>query len=100
SIRLRSKGGFFNEPYFRGIAQHAGELERLVQSDTDPPGWLDTQALVHCVRQSALGIGNDRIQMDRPNVTLARLKWPAFRFGAGAGAAEVMEESERLAAVG
>jgi asparagine synthase (glutamine-hydrolysing) len=80
SIRLRSKAGFFNEPYFRGLARHAAELEAVVRSaGSAAPDWLDAETLVHCVRQSALGIGNDRIQMDRLNVTLSWLKWLALR---------------------
>jgi asparagine synthase (glutamine-hydrolysing) len=76
AIRLRNKAGFFNEPYFRGITLHAAELERMLRSaDSRMPDWLNTEVLVHCIRQSALGIGNDRIQMDRLNVTLSWLKW-------------------------
>jgi hypothetical protein len=79
-IRLRSKAGFFNEPYFRGIAQYAADVERgLRSSDSSTSDWLDTEALMHCLRQSALGIGNDRIQMDRLNVTLSWLKWLDMR---------------------
>ena len=79
SIRLRNKAGFFNEPYFRGIARHARELERLIFA-AHPAAleWLDPGALVHCLRQSALGIGNDRIQMDRMNVALSWLRWQAW----------------------
>lgn len=80
SIRLRNKAGFFNEPYFRGIAQHAGVLERLLTSSEHPtPDWLDKDELLYCLRQSALGIGNYRIQMDRLNVTFSWLKWQSMR---------------------
>jgi asparagine synthase (glutamine-hydrolysing) len=79
-IRLRSKAGFFNEPYFRGIACYANELERELCTDRQViPDWLDAGALAHCLRQSALGIGTDRVQMDRLNVTLSWLKWLSLR---------------------
>jgi asparagine synthase (glutamine-hydrolysing) len=84
SIRLRNKAGFFNEPYFRGISRHAPELERrLCRGDYPAPDWLDTEALLQCVRQSALGIGNNRVQMDRLNVTLSWLKWLELRHSGG-----------------
>ena len=79
SIRLRHKGGFFNEPYFRGLAQHLSKLEKLFFSgQAVTPDWLDSHALLHCLRQSALGIGNDRIQLDRLNITLSWLRWLAL----------------------
>ncbi len=97
AIRLRPKAGFFNEPYFRGIAQHAGELERLLDSHRHAlPEWLDREALVHCLRQSALGIGNDRVQMDRLNVTLSWLKWLTLRPSASRIAAGDRPEEEVL----
>jgi asparagine synthase (glutamine-hydrolysing) len=84
-IRLRSKAGFFNEPYFRGIARYVEQLEHRFCSGNRPaPDWLDTSALGHCLRQSALGIGNDRIQMDRLNVTLSWLEWLTSRQGGSA----------------
>jgi asparagine synthase (glutamine-hydrolysing) len=89
AIRLRNKAGFFNEPYFRGVARHAAGLERLVDSDSLPgPHWLDPSALLACLRQSALGIGNDRIQMDRLNVTLSWLRWLSLRQSGPTRAAE------------
>jgi asparagine synthase (glutamine-hydrolysing) len=89
SIRLRNKAGFFNEPYFRGVARYAAELERLMDSKSLPiPDWLEPAALLHCLRQSALGIGNDRIQMDRLNVTLSWLRWRSLRQSRAARAVE------------
>jgi asparagine synthase (glutamine-hydrolysing) len=79
SVRLRAKAGFFNEPYFRGLAYHATELEKLFCSgNSTPPEWLDQDVLRHCLRQSAMGIGNDRTQLDRLNVTLSWLRWLAL----------------------
>lgn len=76
-VRTRPKAGFFNEPYFRGIAQHLPVLEGLVQRVTarHDLDWLNPAALLECLRMSALGIGNRRIQLDRINLTLSYLKW-------------------------
>lgn len=76
AIRLRPKGGFFNEPYYRGIAHYLPAVQKMVrQCDTGPLDWIDRDALQDCLRQSALGIGNDRIQLDRINLTLSWLRW-------------------------
>jgi asparagine synthase (glutamine-hydrolysing) len=93
SIRLRSKAGFFNEPYFRGISRYAGDLERqLCTKNPAAPDWLDTGALAHCLRQSALGIGTDRVQMDRLNISLSWLKWLAMSRGAEPAGADAAPE--------
>ena len=87
SIRLRNKAGFFNEPYFRGIAAHAAALERLVSASAPAAdAWLDPDALILCLRQSALGIGTDRCQMDRLNVTLSWLRWRSLAQGGASSA--------------
>ena len=75
-IRTRPKAGFFNEPYFRGIAKHLPELEALVrETPADDLGFLNRQSLIECLQQSALGIGNARVQLDRMNLTLSMLRW-------------------------
>jgi asparagine synthase (glutamine-hydrolysing) len=78
-FRTRPKAGFFNEPYFRGMARHLGELEALVRSAPSEFEFLDREMLVNCLRQTALGIGNARIQVDRVNLTLSLLKWLALQ---------------------
>jgi asparagine synthase (glutamine-hydrolysing) len=79
-IRTRPKAGFFNEPYFRGIARHLGYLERLVTSAPRAvDDWIDRGTLIECLRKSALGIGHRRIQMDRLNLTLSYLRWLLMR---------------------
>ena len=89
AVRLRPKGGFFNEPYFRGVSRHAAQLEQLAEAGGLPaPDWLDRAGLLDCLRQSALGIGNDRIQMDRLNVALSWLRWRSLRHGRPARPAE------------
>jgi asparagine synthase (glutamine-hydrolysing) len=76
AIRTRPKAGFFNEPYFRGLARHLGELEELARQPLpDGLDFLDRGSLIDCLRQSALGIGNARVQLDRVNLTLSLLKW-------------------------
>jgi asparagine synthase (glutamine-hydrolysing) len=70
-IRTRPKAGFFNEPYFRGVSRHLPRLEALVSAaPSDVDDWIDRRVLIECLRRSALGIGNLRIQMDRLNLTL------------------------------
>ncbi len=75
-IRTRPKAGFFNEPYFRGVARYLAELEALIAgSPPEVDDWVDRRVLTECLRRSALGIGNLRIQMDRLNLTLSYLLW-------------------------
>jgi asparagine synthase (glutamine-hydrolysing) len=75
-VRTRPKAGFFNEPCFRGVARHLGQLEALVRAaGVDDLGLIDKATLLSCLRQSALGIGNARIQLDRMNLTLSLLRW-------------------------
>lgn len=76
SIRLRQKGGFFNEPHFRGAAVHRKRIEMLIRdADVSQEEWLDKDMLVKCFQQLSMGIGNSRTQVDRLNVTLAWLCW-------------------------
>jgi asparagine synthase (glutamine-hydrolysing) len=76
AIRLRPKGGSFNEPYFRGLARALPGLEQFIQEvSVDDLELIDKPALLQCLRRAALGIGRDVAGVDRLNLTLALLKW-------------------------
>ena len=80
NIRTRPKAGFFNEPYFRGMAKHLQSLQSLVHlARVEEFELLDKEVLIQCLQRSALGIGNKRIQLDRVNLTLSFLKWLSMR---------------------
>src|SRR5262249_40080778 len=74
SIRSRPKAGFFNEPYFRGLARNVSTLRAVIGRAVAPASeWLDSNALLRSLEQSLLGIGNRRIQLDRLDLTLSLL---------------------------
>src|SRR5262249_9753111 len=92
TLRTRPKTGFFDEPDFRGLGRHLPTLEALVRrAPVDDVGFLDRDALIDCLRQSALGVGNARIQLDRVNLTLSLLRWLSLRESTGARTAAPAE---------
>ena len=62
-IRIRPKAGFFNEPYFRGLALHLSYLEGnwFACAPCAADDWIDRGKLTLCLQKGSLGIGDRRI---------------------------------------
>ena len=75
SIRLRRLKGHFNAVYWKGLARHLSRLEAMIRrSPINDMGILDTNRLIGCMRQHALGIG-DAVAGGRINSTMSLIAW-------------------------
>lgn len=79
-IRNRKGKGHFDEVYFRGLARHRPQLERLIESSSPSvEDVIDRSKLLDCLRKASLGATTDIRATDKLNLTLSLLSWLSSR---------------------